>query len=40
MPSEEDMIKVFNLQENTDNVCENTVVTPQLEIIIYTCTSN
>ena len=33
MPSEEDMIKVFNLQDNTDNVCENTIVTPQSEII-------
>ena len=33
MPSEKDMIKVFNLQDNTDNVCENTVVTHQSEII-------
>lgn len=33
MPGEEDMIKVFNLQDNTDNDCENTVVTPQSEII-------
>ena len=31
------MIKVFNLQNNTDNVCENIVVTPEIihTIIIY-----
>ena len=33
MSSENDMIKVFNLQDNTDNVYENTVVTPQSVII-------
>ena len=33
MPSEKDMIKVLNLQDNTDNVFENTVVTHQSEII-------
>ena len=35
MPSEEDMIKVLNRQDNTDNVCENTVVTPQSDIPVY-----
>ena len=33
MPSEKDMIKLFNQQDNTDKGCQNTVVTPQSEII-------